>query len=66
MCFVRRLLVMALSILKMGPLLFGRMEDLIAYLQGKGDKQISSAQAVHQIWHCNVEATLRTSFGIIL
>ena len=27
---------MALSILKMGPVLFGSIEDLIAYLQGKG------------------------------
>ena len=30
------LFVMALSILKMGPLLFGSIEDLIAYMQGKG------------------------------
>ena len=27
---------MALSILKMGPVLFGSTENLIAYLQGKG------------------------------
>ena len=27
---------MALSILKMGPVLFGSVENLIAYLQGKG------------------------------
>ena len=27
---------MALSILKMGPVLFGTIENLIAYLQGKG------------------------------
>ena len=30
------LLDMALSIMKMGPVLFGSIEDLIAYLQGKG------------------------------
>ena len=31
-----RLFNMALSILKMGPVLFGSTENLIAYLQGKG------------------------------
>ena len=33
---LRGLFDMALSIMKMGSVLFGSMEDLIGYLQGKG------------------------------
>ena len=55
---------MALSILKMGPVLFGSTEDLIAYLQDKGLLATNSVQTVHPSWYCNVEVTLRTSTGI--
>ena len=55
---------MALSILEMGPVLFGSTEGLITYLQGKGllatNKQCTNCASIN-----NVEVILWTSTGIM-